>query len=82
MAFVYNEFSNEVQSAPKKAFGKLQKLFRDHNGSTTEVAKALGVNRTTIHRWLARFESLKLGDPRDGLRGTAGRRPRDPAVPR
>lgn len=75
MAFKYNEMSALVMRDPTTAFEQLREKFREHEGDAKALAKAVGVNRGTVFRWLNKFHLMGLGDPRDGKRGVTGRRP-------
>ncbi|WP_437283499.1 sigma 54-interacting transcriptional regulator [Sorangium sp. So ce375] len=43
----------------------LIRLFREHRGNVSAVARAMGKGRTQIHRWIARY-GIEPGDYRDG----------------
>jgi len=64
MAFEYNEFGVEVQREPAKAAVRLEEVLRKANYSLTNAAKALGVNKSTLHRWCKSLEKRGYGDPR------------------
>lgn len=81
MAFAYSEMSILVVRDPAAAHAKLIELFEMHAGDVRVVAAALSVNWSTVFRWLSRLAAQGFSDPRQGKRGTPGRKPtgRQPA---
>ena len=74
MSFKYNPLGHLVTTDPAQAFSQLKKLFRTHT-EVPAVASSLGADKATVARWLRRLADMGYGDPRDGKRGVAGRRP-------
>ena len=73
MAFRQCELGLLLALDPPKAFKKLVPMFKRTKGSVSALAAEIGVDRTTLFRWLTRLEEAGLGDPRGGERGQCGR---------
>lgn len=71
------ELSFQMIREPEVAFKRLHRLFADHQFNTSQVARVIGVNRSTVIRWCSRLVQQGMGDPRGNLRGCSGRTPRD-----
>ncbi|WP_437729738.1 sigma 54-interacting transcriptional regulator [Sorangium sp. So ce1335] len=50
----------------------LVRLFREHRGNISAVARAMGKGRTQIHRWIARYGIEPAGYRKDGEGGDGG----------
>jgi len=53
-----------VHREPKAAHARLSKLFKQYDGSRRRVARRLGVDESTLHRWIQKLRAAGLNDPR------------------
>jgi len=53
-----------VHREPRAAHARLVKLFKQYDGSRRRVARRLGVNESTLHRWIEKLRRAGFGDPR------------------
>lgn len=58
-----------VHNEPDAAHAELVALFAAHAGHLRDVAKALGVNRVSLHRWVKTLMDSGYADPREGKQG-------------
>lgn len=76
MAFRRTDYGWLVTSEPQKAVKRLKRVFARNDYDVGRVAEELGVNRTTLFRWLRKLQDSGCGDPRDGKRAKTGRKPK------
>lgn len=57
MAFRHNDLGRLVAEDPAEASARLTALYEANGRRQTRVAKALGVDRKTLARWLERLEA-------------------------
>jgi hypothetical protein len=54
-----------IYGDPERAFARLQRMFERHR-TRRGVARACGVNESTVRRWLVALAASGRGDPRPG----------------
>lgn len=57
MAYRYSELGEQVFSEPDKAARQIKREAKKVNGSIADLAEALGVNRTTLYRWIETLDN-------------------------
>jgi predicted transcriptional regulator len=72
MSFRFVQLSELVLRKPREAHSRLRVLFSRHLGDVGGVSVELGVNKSTVFRWLKRLVDAGLDDPRAGRRGRRG----------
>ncbi len=67
-------FSSLVDGEQKLAYARLVELFRKYDNSTLRVAKALGVSKPTVIRWVNKLVAAGFDDPGNDKRCRGGRK--------
>lgn len=64
MAFKHNRIGILIATKPQAAHAELRRLFGKH-GTSEAVARAVGVDKHTIPRWIRTLAAAGYADPRN-----------------